>query len=114
MRAELEDRYASSSEELRALSIEKRKADEACSALRDRASALDERTETMAGELKVRVCVCLCVPFFYFVTWTALNNRLTNENMLVLQRDEKHERVVSSKGSADRRRFVCVWFWPFW
>lgn len=53
LRAELQDRYASASEQLQALSAEKRTAEAACADLRARASALEERRATVTTELKV-------------------------------------------------------------
>lgn len=53
LQSELEDRYVSASEGLKALSKEKQEAEEACSRLRDEALALEERAAAVTNELQV-------------------------------------------------------------
>lgn len=53
LRSELEEKYASESEALKALSSEKRQAEEACSRLRDEALALEGRAVAVTNELQV-------------------------------------------------------------
>lgn len=66
LRADLEDRYASASEELQALSTEKRIAEAACSELRAAFSNVRESAAIVESELKVIAvrygtrCMCTC------------------------------------------------------
>lgn len=53
LRSQLEEKYASASEGLAALSLEKREAQEACSRLREEALKLEERAVTVTNELQV-------------------------------------------------------------
>lgn len=59
LRADLQDRYASASEELRALSTEKRVAETACSELRAVVSSVRESAALVENELKVRARSCV-------------------------------------------------------
>ena len=54
LRLELQQKYATASEEPKALSEEKLAADEACSRLRQEASKLEERSALASSELEVR------------------------------------------------------------
>lgn len=66
LRLELQQKYATASEELKALSEEKLAADETCSRLRQEASKLEERSVLASSELEVREkkhCFCrFCIP----------------------------------------------------